>query len=403
MEKSKIYVGLEIGTSKICMVVGEVKADGAVKILGVGKTPSAGVRYGQIMDMSSVRVSVKRALLEAEENSNVDIQSVFLCVSGKHISSMNNRGTFRLPEGETVVSAEHIDEVKDIARDTSLPSENTYIHHFIRQFWLDRQVHIQSPVGLTGSDLEAEFHIIHGITNQLHNSMRCVRELSLELETIVFSPVAAAQIILSRKNKDDGALVVDIGGGTTDYVLYVDGSIVASGSLPVGGEHISNDISLRTGVPFSKADKLKKLEGDASKDPVNSVGIVTVTDENGFPEEKIERAFLNRVIVVRLEMIFNLIKQRIPEEYFEQVAAGVFLTGGTSLLKGITDVAEDVFELPVVPPADPDISGVRAHFKDPEYSAAVGVIRYAQKLEQELEAIKKPSVLKKVSKIFWPL
>ncbi len=402
MEKSKIYVGLEIGTSKICMVVGEVKPDGAVKILGVGKTKSVGVRYGMITDMASVRACVKNALLEAEDLSDVEILSVFLCVSGKHIKGVNNKGTFRLPEDESVVTAEHVEEVKEIARETSLPSENIYLDHFIRQFWLDGEVHNQSPVGLTGKSLEAEFHIIHGIKNQLHNSMRCVRELSLELETIVFSPVAAAQIVLNRKNKDEGALVIDMGGGTTDFVLYLDGSLAASGSIPVGGEQISNDIAIRTEIPFSKAEKLKKMEGDASRDPINSVGIVSVTDENGFPEQSIERSFLNRIIVVRLEMIFKLILQKLPEECLEEVGAGVFLTGGGSLMKGISDVTEDIFKLPVVPPADPDLSGVRAHFKDPEYSAAVGVVRFAQLLEQEAQASRKPSVMEKVGKIFWP-
>ena len=232
--------------------------------------------------------------------------------------------------------------------------------------------------------------------------MRCVRELSLELETIVFSPVAAAQIVLSRKNKDEGALVIDMGGGTTDFVLYLDGSLAASGSIPVGGEQISNDIAIRTEIPFSKAEKLKKREGDASRDPINSVGIVSVTDENGFPEESIERSFLNRIIVVRLEMIFKLILQKLPEECLAEVGAGVFLTGGGSLMKGVSDVTEDIFELPVVPPVDPDLSGVRAHFKDPEYSAAVGVVRFAQLLEQEAQSTRKPSVMKKVGKIFWP-
>lgn len=402
MEKSKIYVGLEIGTCKVCMVVGEVKPDGAVKILGVGKTTSVGVRYGVISDMAAVRACVKTALLEAEDVSDVDIHSVFLAVGGKHISGVNNKGTFRLPESESVVLPEHIDEVKDIAREMALPSENVYLHHFIRQFWLDGHEHATSPVGLTGKSLDAEFHIIHGIKNQLQNSMRCVRELPLALETMVFSPVAAAQILLNRQSKDAGALVIDMGGGTTDFVLYLDGSVTASGSVPVGGEQISNDISIRTGIPFSKAEKLKKMEGNASRDPANSIGMVTVADENGFPEENIERSYLNRIVVVRLEMILKKVLQRLPEGSLESVGAGVYLTGGASLMRGISDVAEDIFGLQVVTPPDPDVSGVRAHFKDPECSAAVGIVRYAQLLEQEIESSRKPSLIKKVGKIFWP-
>jgi cell division protein FtsA len=210
-----------------------------------------------------------------------------------------------------------------------------------------------------------------------------VREIPLDVDDVVFAPIASAQIALTRKRKEAGALVVDIGGGTTDYVLYVDGAITASGSIPVGGDHVTNDIHLVTHIPLSKAEQVKKTEGDASGDPAKSVGTVKVPDEAGFPEIEIKRQILNDVIRMRLQETLELVKARLPEKMLERVGTGVFLTGGTSLMKGFGELACDVFGLPVYRPERPDVSGVHAYFKDPQYSTALGLIRYAQILDEE--------------------
>lgn len=400
MAKSKIHVGLEIGTSKVCMVVGEVKPDGAVKILGVGETPTAGVRKGEISDFASVRECVRIALLEAEDASDVDIHSVFLSVTGSHIQGVNNKGTFRLPEDEPSVTPDHVNEAKDIARDIVIPSDNVYVHYFIRQYWLDGQEHATNPIGLLGKSLEADFHIIHGIKTRIQNSIKCVREIPLDVDDVVFAPIASAQIALNRQRKDAGALVIDMGGGTTDYVLYLNGAIAASGCIPVGGDHITNDIHLVTKIPLSKAEKLKKLEGDASGDPAKSVGTVTVSDDKGFPEHTIERSLLNDIIRYRLEETMNLIVAALPDDSLEQIGSGVFLTGGASLIRGFGELADQVFGLPVYRPEQPEISGVHAYFRDPQYSTAVGLIRYAQLIDEERKAAEKPGLFGKIGKMF---
>ncbi len=400
MAKTKIHVGLEIGTSKVCMVVGEVKPDGAVKILGVGETPSAGVRKGEISDFASVRACVKTALLEAEDVSDVDIHSVFLSVTGAHIQGVNNKGTFRLPEDEPAVLNEHVDEAKDIARDIAIPSDNVYIHNVIRQYWLDGQEHATTPIGLLGKSLEADFHIIHGIKTRIQNSIKCVREIPLDVDDVVFAPIASAQIALNRQRKDAGALVIDMGGGTTDYVLYLNGAIAASGCIPVGGDHITNDIHLVTKIPLSKAEKIKKLEGDASGDPAKSVGTVTIQDDKGFPEQTVERALLNDIIRFRLEETMGLVVKSLPDGALEKVGSGVFLTGGASLIRGFGELADQVFGLPVYRPEQPDVSGVHAYFRDPQYSTAVGLIRYAQLVDEERKMAAKPGLLGKLGKMF---
>lgn len=383
MAKTRIHVGLEIGTTKTCMVVAEVKPDGSVKILGVGEGKTAGVRKGEITDYLQVKSCVKAALLEAEDASDVEINSVFLAVTGSHIHGVNNIGTFRLPDTEKEVSQEHVDEVKEIAADMQLPGENVYLHNLVRHYNLDGQQHANTPVGLIGRTLEADFHIVHGIETRIQNSIKCVREIPLDVDDVVFAPVASAQIALTKSRKEAGALVIDIGGGTTDYILYLEGAIAASGCVPVGGDHITNDIHLVTHVPLSKSEKLKVTEADVSGDPAKSVGIVKVTDDKGFPDVEVQRQELNEVVRWRLEETFEIVKKRLPQGWQKGVGEGVFLTGGTSLMQGIGELAAEVFEMPVYRPERPEVSGVHAYFKDPQYSTALGLIRYAQILDEE--------------------
>ncbi len=398
--RTKIHVGLEIGTSKTCMVVGEVKADTAVKILGIGVTKSAGVRKGEIYDFPQARACLKDALVKAEDASDVEIGSVFLSVTGSHIHGINNRGTFRLPEGENTVAPEHVQEARDIARDVHIPQDNVYIHTIIRKYWLDGLEHGTSPVGLFGKTVEADFHVVHGIGTRIQNSIKLVREMPLEVDDVVFAPIATAQMALDREHRDRGALVIDIGGGTTDYALYLEGAIAASGCIPVGGDHVTNDIHLVTGLPFSKAERLKIMEGDASADPAKSVGTAKLTDDRGFAEVEVRRSILNEVIRQRLEETLRLVRQRLPEGSVEKIGAGVFLTGGTSLMRGFSELAFDVFQRDIYRPEPPEISGVQASFRDPHYATAIGLIRYAQILETERAA--PPGFIGKIGRLFWP-
>jgi cell division protein FtsA len=398
--RTKIHVGLEIGTSKTCMVVGEVKADSAVKILGIGETKSAGVRKGEIYDYSQARACLKDALAKAEDASDVEIGSVFLAVTGAHIVGVNNRGTFRLPDGEPVVAAEHIEEARTIARDVHIPQDHVYVHPIIRNYWLDGLEHSTSPVGLFGKTVEADFHIVHGIGTRIQNSIKLVRETPLEVDEVVFAPIATAQMALDREQRERGALLIDIGGGTTDYALYLGGVITACGCIPVGGDHVTNDIHLVTGLPFSKAERLKITEGDTSADPLRSVGSVKLEDERGFADVEVNRAVLNEVIRQRLEETLRLVRQRLPAGAVESIGGGIFLTGGTSLMRGFSELAFDVFGRDIYRPELPEISGIQANFKDPRYATAIGLIRYAQILETE--RADPPGLLGKIAGLFWP-
>ncbi|QTN33524.1 cell division protein FtsA [Akkermansiaceae bacterium] len=399
--RTKIHVGLEIGTSKTCIVVGEVKPDSAVKILGIGVTKSAGVRKGELSDFPQARACLKDALAKAEDASDVEIGSVFLSVTGSHLQGVNNSGAFRLPEGQQNVLEEHLEEACSIARDVHYPQDHVCLHTIIRQYRVDGLEQMASPIGLFAKTVEADYHIVHGIGNRIQNSIKLVRECPLEVDDIVFAPIATAQMALDREQRQRGALLIDIGGGTTDYALYLDGCIAASGCIPVGGDHVTNDIHLVTGLPFSKAEKLKCAEGNASSDPSLSVGVAKLADESGFADVEVKRSILNEVIRQRLEETLRLVRARLPKGAVESLGAGVFLTGGTSLMNGFSELAFDVFGRDIYRPEPPDsTSSDHPSFKDPRYATAIGLIRYAQILETENS--RPPGCIGKLLGLFWP-
>jgi cell division protein FtsA len=398
MARAKIHVGLEIGTSKVCMVVGEVKSDGSVKILGLGTSKAAGVRKGEICDYSKIRECVDDARMKAEEASDVEIGSVFLSVSGAHIQSINNVGTYRLPDNEKQIQPEHIAEANDIAKDINISPEHVYLHNILRNYRVDGFAHSSSPVGLFGKTLENDFHVVTGIGTRIQNSIKCVRELQMDVDDVVFAPIATAQLALNRAERERGALLIDIGGGTTDYALYLNGCIAASGCIPAGGEHITNDIHMLTGLSFSKAEGLKIKEGDASGDQSRSVGTIKIpVDEKGFSQQEVKREVLNEVIHQRLIEILTLVRKRLPPGSEQLIGTGIFLSGGSSLMRGLDTLTHQIFQRAIYRAEAAEISGVQANFKDPQYATTLGLIRYAQLADLE----KQNSAPKGLGR-FWP-
>lgn len=382
MAKSTIYAALEIGTSKICVVVGEAKRDGSIKILGIGQAASRGVRKGEIVDFDKVQTCLNDALVRAEDRSDVMIRTVFLGVSGAHIESQNNRGCHRLPEGQTEIIEHDVEEAKDIARNVPIPEDNVFLHSVLRQYIVDGVEAVRQPIGRQARQLEADYHIIHGLMPRIQNSIKCVKEIPLEVEDVVFNPVAAAQVVLSREAKREGALMIDIGGGTADFVLYDDGMISVSGCVPLAGDHISQDIAMAVQIPHNRAESLKIQAGSCLLDDVEAGEMLRIEDDNGFAIGEVERAFLNEVIQLRVREILDQVRARC-EGHLDRLAAGIFLTGGTSLLKGIDVVARDVFGMKVTRAGSTPFSGVTDMFDKPQYSAPIGLIRYAQILDQE--------------------
>jgi cell division protein FtsA len=385
MARDHILVGLEIGTSKICVVVGDSKPDGSIKILGVGQAPSRGVRKGEIVDFDTAQKCVHEALVDAEEKSDVMIQSVYLGVTGAHIASFNNRGMVHIPEDQEEITEVDCDNVRLSAREVSIPSQNMFIHSILQHYYIDGQEGVLNPVGMMGNKLEADFHIIHGIGTRVKNAVRCVKEIPLEVEDVVFNPLAAAQVVLNQHQKNLGALAIDIGGGTTDYLMYVDGAVRQSGSLGIGGDHITNDISMGLRIPMARAEKLKIEEGSVTLGMALPGETVTLKDDSGFAGKEVERETLNTIIHMRVRETFDLLKRQLEAGGgdLHLLGAGIFITGGTSLLRGIDHLAQEVFELPVQITHAQTMSGLTSAFENPQFSTAIGLIKYAQAVQMD--------------------
>src|ERR1700751_977977 len=347
MANNNLMVGLEIGTSKICVVVGESRPDGTLKILGVGQSPARGVRKGEIVDFETAMKCVHEAVVDAEQKSDVMIRSVYVAVAGSHLQSFNNRGCVVLPDDRDKIEEEDIEDVKVNAREVSIPAQNAFLHSIIQHYHVDGQDGVLNPVGMLGQKLEADFHIVHGVRTRIQNTIRCVKELPLEVEDVVFSALASAQVVLTQHQKDLGALVVDMGGGTTDYILYNDGAVKQSGVLAVGGDHMTNDISMGLRIPMARAEKLKMDEGSVTLGNCLPGETILLKDDSGFAGKEIERETLNTIIHFRMREVLDLLKRNVDEESFiNYVGAGIFITGGCSLLNGIENLAQEIFEMP---------------------------------------------------------
>ena len=384
MASNDLMVGLEIGTSKICVVVGETRLDGTTKILGVGQAPSRGVRKGEIVDFETAMKCVLEALSDAETKSDVMIKGVYVGVTGAHIQSFNNRGCVILPDDHDEIDEQDIDDVKINAREVSVPAQNAFLHSIIQHYHVDGQDGVLNPVGMLGHKLEADFHIIHGVRTRIQNTIRCVKELPLEVEDVVFNPLASAQVVLSQQQKNMGALVIDMGGGTTDYILYVDGAVKQSGTLGIGGDHITNDISMGLRIPMARAEKLKIDEGSVILGNCLPGETVVLKDDSGFAGKEVERETLNTIIHLRVRETLELLRRTLEEESFINfIGEGIFITGGCSLIRGIDNLVEEIFEIPARVAHAQTMSGLTSAFQNPQLSTAIGLIKYAQAVQAE--------------------
>jgi cell division protein FtsA len=379
MSRENIAVGMEIGTSKVCVAVADMRPDGSLRVLGVGQAPSMGIRKGEIVHLESAHKCVRDALADAEQKSDVSIRSVYVGITGGHIASFNNRGVVELPEDRDEIDDEDLEEVKQNARDVNIPAQNAFLHAIIQHYYVDGQNGVLTPVGMLGNKLEADYHIVHGVRTRVQNTIRCVKEVPLEVEDVVLNSLASAQVVVSQNQKNLGALVVDIGGGTIDYLVYVDGAIKQSGVLAVGGDHITNDISMGLRIPMARAERLKIDEGSAVLGNCLPGETLFLPPEPGFAGREIERETLNTIIHSRLREAFELLKRRLEAEpYLRYLGAGAVLTGGCSLIHGINHLAEDVLGLPVQPMQPPPMQGITSALANPQFSTVLGLLKYAQ-------------------------
>ncbi len=376
-DPSSIIVGLEIGTSKVCAVAGEVNAQGALNIIGVGQARSRGVRKGEIVDLNAQSEDIRNAIVEAEQMADVEIRSVYLGVSGGHIHGFNNRGVHPVVSADREITPQDVEDVIKNAKAINLPAEN-YVLHAIRQhFLVDGQNGITDPVGMLGARVEVDMHVVHGNFNRLQNPIRAVKGLQLDVEAIVFNGLASALALLTPEQKELGALVIDIGGGTTEYVVYGGGIIKYTGVLAVGGDHVSNDLAYGLKVPLGRAEQLKLEHGGAFVEDSVKGRSVLLPNENGLAERTINLEHLRRIMSARIEEIFQLIEQELSANgLLDYLRCGVLLCGGGANIPGIHKLSENVLQLPTTLGRTNSISGLKSALDHPEFTTAIGLVKY---------------------------
>jgi cell division protein FtsA len=374
---SSIIVGLEIGTSKVCAVVGELGADGALNIVGLGQARSRGVRKGEIADAPLAEEDVRQAIVEAEQMADVEIRSVYLGVTGGHLRGFNNRGVHPVVSADREITEEDVQDVIKNAKAINLPAQNHVIHAIRQHFLVDGQDGITNPVGMLGSRIEVDVHVVHGNLNRLQNAIRTVKGLQLEVDDIVFNGLGSSLALLSNEQKELGSLVIDIGGGTTDYVICADGIIKHTGVLAVGGDHVSNDLAYGLKVPLSRAEQLKIEHGSAALVEVDKGQTHAISSEHGLPLKTVNLEHLRRIMSVRLEEVFQLIGQDLEQAgALDYMRAGVFLCGGGARIPKIAALAEQVLEVPVSLGKTNSISGLKSALDQPEFAAAIGLVKF---------------------------
>jgi len=371
-------VALEIGTSKVIALVGEMREDGYVMVTGMGEHPSAGLRKGEIIDLENAVVCVRSVLEMAEESGKVAIRQVHLAVSGGHIQSLVNRGTVPVLDEDGEITRDDIEEVMDVARAINLPADREILHTICQHFCIDNQERVVKPEGMEGAKISLDMLVLHGVRRRLHNTVRVVRSVPMDVQDVAFSGLCSALSVLTPAQKKSGVVVIDLGGGTTDYVAYAGNVVAAAGALGVGGDHITNDITLGFNIPMTRAERLKRESGSAVVDEATASQRVALPAEVGFPGRTFGLRQLHTVISVRVEEILQSIRKHLDAQgTLHRIGAGIVLTGGGAHLGGIAELGSRVFGLPCSIGMPRNVSGLATATEGPEYATCTGLVQYA--------------------------
>ena len=374
---TNIIAGLEIGTTKICVVIGELKADGSLNIRGLGQAPSNGVRKGEFINPKEVAEDVRAALAQAEKMADVEIRSLYVGVTGGHIRCFNNRGIHHVYSADRQITQEDVEDVILNAKAVNLPFDNSILHTIRQHFIVDGEDGVTDPVGMHAAQLQVNLHVIHGKTNRLHNVIKLVQTTSLQVEDVVFNGLASSLALLTAELKDLGALVIDMGGGTTEYAVYSEGVIRHSGVLAVGGDHITNDLAYGLKISLRQAEKLKMEHGSALFDEAIGDQTVSVTDELGLEIKRVKAGHVHLIMSARIEEVFKIIAEEVTGAgLMNLLRAGVVLGGGCTHVPGIVALAEKVFQMEVTIGRVQNTGGLVEALEEPEFATAIGLVRF---------------------------
>lgn len=370
-----LVAGLDVGTTKVSMVIAEVQPDGRVEVIGYGLAPSNGVQRGVVVDIDAASQAIRQAADGAQRVAGADISSVYVGVSGEHISSMNSKGIVAITQAQRVVRQEDVDRAIDSARVIVLPPDREIIHAIPRGFSIDGQDGVRAPVGMSGNRLQVETHIVHGVSSFLQNLGKCVRSAGFAIEGLVLQSFAAAKAVLEESDRGLGVAVLDMGGGTTDLAVYMNDNITHSAVLGLGGKHVTQDLAVGLQSSLAEAERVKIASGCASEAQVKEEETFSFTRIGSTQPVRLPRELLAQIIEPRMVEIFQLAEEAMVKGVDKKkLPGGLVLTGGASMLPGTVQLAEKQFGMPVRAGRVGRISGIVDKVSDPQYATAVGLV-----------------------------
>ena len=375
---TRTFVGLDIGTTKISCIIADQSGNGELRVVGIGNAPSEGLRRGVVVDLEKTVGSIQRAVDDAQRMAGVPVRGVYAGIAGDHIRSINSRGVIAVSRKDNEIGPADVERVVEAAKAVAIPMDREIIHVIPQEFIVDDQDGIKDPVGMSGVRLEAEVHIITGAVTSAKNICRAIQRAGLRVYDLVLEPLASSHAVLVDDERDLGVVLLDVGGGTTDIAVFYEGSIRHTAIVPFGGSNVTNDIAIGLRTPIDKAEQIKIHYGCALASLVPSDDRIAVSGIGGRTDRQISRHVLASMIEPRVEEIFALANKEVKKYHFaELLGGGVVITGGTSLMPGMVELAEQVLEMPVRLGKPHGLSGLSANVEDPRFSTGVGLVQHA--------------------------
>jgi len=379
-----LIVGLDIGTSKVAAIVGEATIDGDIEVIGIGSTPSRGLKKGVVVNLESTVLSIRRAVEEAELMAGCQIQSVYAGIAGSHIKSLNSHGIVAIKDKE--VTQYDIDRVIDSARAVAIPADQKILHILPQEFVIDQQEGIKEPIGMSGIRLESKVHMVTGSVSAAQNIIKCIRRCGLDVDDIVLEQLASCSSVLADDEKELGVCLIDIGGGTTDIAIFSDGAIKHTAVIPIAGDQVTNDIAVALRTPTQNAEEIKCKYACALTQLARTDESIEVPSIGDRPPRQISKQNLAEIIEPRYEELMLLVQAELRRSGYEElIAAGIVLTGGSSKVMGLMELAEEIFHMPVRMGMPQHVTGLTDVVQNPIYSTAVGLLLYGKEHEEKKE------------------